>query len=175
MKIITILFLGLTFLFILSVDAFSDVVVYTNEDIQSSSGTQSEADATPSEAETGEVADLSTLSGGGVRYILEGSLIIDTKISAPVILKEDCSIVDIKIEGGKDIGFSIVRIEKGKEAQVLASQSANELIGKKLLAGTYKVYPDGNIAGGASILEKVKVIVYIGVYGTTYLNEENMR
>lgn len=173
MKSALIVLLGLSFLFISSVDASAEIVVYTNEDILSMSGSEAQAEETVAVLQDGGT-NVAEIAGGGVNFILEGSQIADFKISMPVVISQQVTIVDVETTEG-DIGFAIMRIENGKEIQVLRGDSEHTIVGRTLEAGTYKAYPDSNLPRGASIAEKITVRVYIAISGTHYPSEENIR
>lgn len=94
----------------------------------------------------------------GGRIILEAhrtpSGIID---AAPVELEKD-AIID-RVEGG-GLGISIVKIEDGKEVEIMNVSSPSEAEGKRLSAGIYKVYPHIPEFGGGGAYE-VTVQVYL--------------
>ena len=87
---------------------------------------------------------------------LRGSRIGNSVVSTPVVLPEEGVIAYVDMGVGH--GFTIVQVDiNGVESQVLGLDSPEQGIGKKLPAGTYKVYPD-NLAGGLELGEIIVVV-----------------
>ena len=174
------LILGVFVLFLSTLNLLADVIVYDEKSIQdslskdqdkkessvSTSGTEGEGVKTSEVGKEAKVAPIPVaqkpeLGPGGMSITLEGMRMGDTVTSSAVILSQTGVILEAKTE---PIGlvFSIMRVDKNGETPILGVTSSDSVTHKKLPAGTYKVYPVGNLPGGAASTEKTKVSISIG-------------
>ena len=174
------LILGVFVLFLSTLNLLADVIVYDEKGIQDSlskdqekkdavtstseagglEGKASDTSDTGTKAKTGAEAQKPELGPGGMSITLEGMRMGDTVTSSSIILSKTGVIIDVKTEP-IGLGFSIMRVDKNGEIPVIEG-SSSLVLRKKLSAGTYKVYPAGNLPGGAASTEKTKVSITIG-------------
>lgn len=169
---IIFLFTGILVI-MLSFNAYAGVIVFGNnntatKDTVSEEKNDSQKTATEEKSATQEtpvetntnIPAIAQLAPDAKNIVLEGSRIGDAKISTSLTLTKKQTIINVET-GGEDISFSIMCIEKGQERAVLTADSPSEAIGKTLLPGIYKVYPD--LKNTSAISKKMKVTIHLGL------------
>ena len=165
MKILkTILTFCILVLFVAGLDAYSE------DDSYSGVSVFGPADSASAETYDEGYSASEELPDPGLMIIeIEGSRIGDIAVSQAVTLPMEGVISHV--DTGVGHAFTIVRIdEEGIERQVYGLDSPGQAVGKKLPAGTYKVYPDNMNEG----LEIGKMTTTVQVDFTEGMTEEGL-
>ena len=146
-------------LFVVNIDAYPEDDSHSGVTVFGTSKEAPSSEPSATEPYDGSYSTPGEIGDAGPMMIeIKGSTIGETAVSQAVVLPMKGVIMHV--DTGVGHAFTIVRVdENGVETQVYDLDSPGQAVGKKLPAGTYKVYPD-NIDGG---LERGKMTTVVHV------------